>query len=333
MQMKFLCLIALSILLTFNAISQVKVTATLEKNSIVIGQQIKMIVEVEMPVKADVKIRHYIPGDSLADFVEVVEVVSTDSIAKDQKTQLIKQTLLITSFDSGAYMIPPVKVLVNKLYTVYSNSLYLQVMNMYDPRKADTTKLDTTQHRIFSIKDPINTPLTFKEFIQRFWWILVILAIIIGIVALIIYARKRRANAPVRQVYRPKEPAHVSALRKLDDLKAQKLWQQGSYKQFHSQLTEIIRTYIEERFDIPAMERTSAEVLESFNSHAIIDGNAFLMLKQMLITADFVKFAKAVPVADENELSMNNGYDFVLKTKPVFQPATETKVEPEAKQL
>ena len=114
---------------------------------------------------------------------------------------------------------------------------------------------------------------------------------------------------------KPKRPAHEIALETLKKIAEEKLWQQGLYKQYQSSVSDAIRTYIEHRFDINAMEYTTDETLSHLRNN-LVPVEAKEKLRQLLQLADLVKFAKAIPVGTENELSMQQAVDFVMLTKP-----------------
>jgi len=138
---------------------------------------------------------------------------------------------------------------------------------------------------------------------------------IILLILLIYFINRYYKNKPVPPLVEPPPiPAHIIALEKLDKLKAEMLWQNGKLKQYHSQLTDIVRDYIERRFYLPALEQTTEEIIFSFRNVAV-DKESMGKLKQILILADLVKFAKELPLPNENEISMTNAYDFVNGTK------------------
>jgi len=94
------------------------------------------------------------------------------------------------------------------------------------------------------------------------------------------------------------------------------LWQRGQEKEYYTRLTDVVRTYIDERFLINAMEMTTDEILmhiRSINDVDLVLGH----LKQLLTYADYVKFAKYHPLPEENELAIGNSYLFVNQTIPV----------------
>ena len=113
---------------------------------------------------------------------------------------------------------------------------------------------------------------------------------------------------------REKMPEFKQAIKELDEIKQQKLWQQGRSKEYYTLITDTLRKYIEERFGINAMEMTSGEILELIRKNSEAQ-SVYDNLRQILQLADFVKFAKMNPLPDENDLSMMNAYLFVNQTK------------------
>ena len=127
--------------------------------------------------------------------------------------------------------------------------------------------------------------------------------------------RNRQSIIPFKKP-EPKLPPHEQAIKELDDIKQQKLWQQGRSKEYYTLITETLRRYIVERFGINAMEMTSGEILNLIHKEADAD-SVYENLKQIMEVSDFVKFAKLNPLPDENDLSMMNAYLFVNQTKIV----------------
>src|SRR5665647_1644962 len=172
------------------------------------------------------------------------------------------------------------------------------------------------------IKKPYGAPITFKEVAP--WIIGVIL--IAAIVFFILYAiSRRRKNIPLFSLpAKPKLPPHVVALSELDKLKEEQLWQHDKVKDYYTRLTDIIRVYLEERYDVPAMEQTTQEILSDFKGeNSQIKGKLFTGLQKTLDTADLVKFAKYTPLADENHFVMVHAYSLVEETKT--EPAEAVK--------
>jgi len=115
-------------------------------------------------------------------------------------------------------------------------------------------------------------------------------------------------------------------MKELDEIKQQKLWQQGRNKEYYTLLTDTLRKYMVNRFGINAMEMTSGEILELIRLESEAN-SSYNSLKQILELADFVKFAKLHPLPDENELSLMNAYLFVNQTKVVEVASPEESKE------
>jgi hypothetical protein len=129
----------------------------------------------------------------------------------------------------------------------------------------------------------------------------------------------------VPQKYIPKRPAHEIALEDLLKLREEKLWQQGNIKEYHTRVTDIVRTYIERRFKINALEFTTNELMSSLAMKSLND-DLRSKLNFTLTLADMVKFAKGNPLPDEHEQAMSNSIAFIEATKLVAQPAAAKEV-------
>ena len=126
-------------------------------------------------------------------------------------------------------------------------------------------------------------------------------------------------------------PAHEVALSHLDKIKNEKNWQQGRSKEYHTELTDVLREYIERVFDIKSLEMTSEEILEHLKLLKKERNSAYQGLTQILRLADLVKFAKWNATPDEHELSLMNAYLFVNQTKvEELKPLDEIKVDAKA---
>jgi hypothetical protein len=117
---------------------------------------------------------------------------------------------------------------------------------------------------------------------------------------------------------KPEEPPHVIALRELEIIRKEKIWSKGQIKEYHVQITDVVREYIEKRFGVFAVEMTTSEILESFENNELISEADFMKLRQILELADNVKFAKYQALQNENDLSLKNSFDFVENTKEII---------------
>jgi hypothetical protein len=286
---------------------RIKATASIDSTNILLGDQVKLFLEIDHPKTVEVTFPS-VP-DTLIEYIEVLDRSEIDTFETDDETfQKQIQSFLITSFDSGSYRIPPFWFKIDldgRLDSVPSNGVTLNV---------HTIPIDTTRGPT-DIKYPYDAPVTLKEVIPYILGAILILAILF----FIFYAIKRKKNnQPIFVIpKKPKEPAHIIALRELDRIKQEKLWQQGKTKQYYSEVTETLRKYIEDRFDIPAMEQTSDETLDSFKYRRdLLKEKTFENLSRILKLADLVKFAKYRTSPDDDNMTLVNAYFFVNDTKP-----------------
>lgn len=139
------------------------------------------------------------------------------------------------------------------------------------------------------------------------------------IVLVVIYIiRKIKRKEPIFRRNRPVEPAHIIALRELEKLKNDKLWQHEKIKDYYTRLTDILRIYLWNRYAIKTLERTSEEILKSLKQSDFNDDKSFSILQDLFQTSDLVKFAKFKPIPDENEKCLIGAYEFIDRTKLII---------------
>ena len=111
-------------------------------------------------------------------------------------------------------------------------------------------------------------------------------------------------------------PPHVTALNKLNELRDKRLWQQNQFKEYHSELTDVLRDYLEKRYNITAHEQTTDEIMHSLR-YAGLPADDKEKLRQIMVLADLVKFAREKPIPAENEASMEGAVSFVTATQKI----------------
>jgi len=246
--------------------------------------------------------------DTLNKHIEVVKRMPIDTVKLiDKDREKLKQSILISSFDSGTHVIPAFTFTTkqnNMTDSIATKALSLNVMTM---------KIDTTKGPV-DIKLPYEAPMTLKEVTPYILGTMLIAALLFF---LFYYIRWKKKKVPMfTKPEKPKDPAHLIALRELDRIKNQKLWQQDKIKQYYSEVADTVRNYIQNRFGIPAMEQTSAETISVFKlNRELIDSNSLNEIQHILSLADLVKFAKYTPLPDDNNLTLMNAYFFVNQTK------------------
>ncbi|MDH8701691.1 hypothetical protein M2138_001040 [Dysgonomonadaceae bacterium PH5-43] len=280
------------------------IKASIDSTQILIGQQTKLHLEIAANKDANLILPMY--NDTLVTGVEVLEISQPDTIDIGNNRMQIKYDYLITSFDSALYLIPPFKLIALE-DTVLSNDLALKV---------STFPVDVESKNIYDIKDIVTPKFVLKDYLYILWYLLLAILIAAPIIAFIVYRLVNKKEGSL-SFFKKEEiyiPPHIKAIQNLDDVKSRKLWQQGKEKEYYSEISEIMRIYIEERFDVQAMEMTSSQILRSLKGISDID-NSYNKLNQILVLADLVKFAKYRPLPEDNELSMMNAYLFVNETK------------------
>ena len=169
-----------------------------------------------------------------------------------------------------------------------------------------------TSMKIFDIAAPYRAPLTLGEILP---WLLLGLLISVIIWLVIRLIKKIKITKKEKAVPVITEPAHVIALRDLEMLQSEKLWQNGETKKYYIRLTEIIRQYLENRFGVNSLEMTTSETLEAMVRTGFKKDSSYNLLRSVLTGADLVKFAKYKPEPAENDSAFSNSWDFVTATK------------------
>jgi len=291
--------------------------ASLDTSRILLGDQVNLWLELEH--QPGMRMEFPVTGDSIAGKIEVLSASQPDTVKNGGNVWKIRQRLVLTSFDTGSYLIPPF-VFRSPDHT---DSLATRAL----PLKVLGIPIDTAKG-ITDIKLPYQMPITFWEILP---YVLVGLILAFMLFLYIRYLRKKREK-PIEtpKPLLPLVPPHIWALAELDELIREKLWQQGKVKLYYSRLTDIVRRYIELRFKVPALEQTTEEIVRDFTENVIVKDDIIAELSKLLKLADLVKFAKWHPVTEEHEKSQQSAYDFVLRTKPVInlrKPAEENEPE------
>ena len=293
--------------------------AYLDTTDILIGDQINLNLEFDMPL--DYRVLWPFSHDTLTRNVEIVTQTPVDTLINSREnTVSLVQKITITSFDSGYYQLPALRF----RYQPVDDTGFHELSTMPVYLRVHSMEIDTTQS-IMAIKPPLRAPLTFGEIMP---WLLMVLGII-AIAALLVYIiSKKRKKEPIFTIRpRPVLPPHVMAIQGLESLRQKKLWQSGKVKDYYTQLTDIVRIYIEGRFGVAAVEMTSNEIIEGLKRSGT-HREAVEGLRQTLTLADLVKFAKATPLPTENDASMDQCINFVETT----MPAAETDNTPDGKE-
>ena len=275
----------------------------LSRDSILIGDQVQLILDLQMQEGDGFLIAA--PRDPLADGVETIKGMTFDTLSIKKGKVEIQARMTLTSFDSGSYALPPLLAVIQNAQGK-SDSLIYKGPELY----VNTVPVDTATYIIKDIKGQIGYPVTFKEVLP---WILLTLIIAALVYFIIRLVNARRNNMTLFGKPVQKDPAHIVALRDLEKIRKQKLWQNNKSKQFYTAVTDTLRNYISERFSIATLERPSTEMLEELKQQDI-EEKTFDTVSQLFARADLVKFAKYEPTAQENEDTIPDAVQFVNST-------------------
>lgn len=286
--------------LTFS--QQVKCKVSVDSTNYLVGDYINYLVELSAPKNVE----FFFPAikDSLKK-LEFIEQLPLQKKEENGKNSTVYHFIL-AGFDSGNATIPsfqiPYKTNKDTAFSILTTDSINLVIH--------TLAVDTTMEAK-DIKEPIVIPFNWLELLL---WIIAIAAV----VALLYFIYKKfiKRKNQGEEVIEIQRPPYEIALSSLDELEVKKLWQSGKVKEYHTEITEIIRTYFEKRFSFPALELTTDETLELLKTKN--DSSEIISLtKDFLQNADMVKFAKFIPLNEINEAMIKQARQIVTVTIPV----------------
>ena len=293
-----------------NILLAIVVSASIDSTMLFIGDQTPMHLQAVCDPTEQVQMPVY--GETLIPDIEIVERTNVDTTKLSDGRYQLSQTLTLTSFKDSLFYIAPLPF-VSGEDTFWSDPLSLNVIQPFE--------IDSAM-AITDIKPIAKAPIWVWGILR---WIL--LAILLGGLAygsyyLAILIGRHKGVLP-EAPKEPERPAEEVALEKLDKIKEEKIWQAGQTKEYHTQLTDVVREYIGRRFGVSSSEKTSDETLREMKPILKEQKTLYEQLRKMLSLADLVKFAKWTTTPDENELSLRTAYDFVRETTPKEDPVSD----------
>jgi len=291
-------------LLLFSKISaqSISALASVDSRNYLVGDYITYTLE----VRSDKNIQ--IVSPFIRDSLKKVEIIRelVPVISEDNEVKSTTFGFIISYYDSASVNISPIAVRYknpgeSEEKVILSNPVTFTVNKVVVQQQAD----------IKDVKDPIVIPLDWK-----FILLIALIGLILFAAAFYFYRRykKKKAEQPVKKKI-IRILAHTRALTALDTLEREQLWQKGRVKEYHSNITGIIRGYFEERFKLPALELTTTEQIQQLEKVSTSE-NILVETNQFLNNADLVKFAKFIPLPSVNEEMMKQAKDIVNKTIP-----------------
>ena len=296
-------------------------TAHLDTNQITIGDYLNITFNLNAP--KDQQILFPMMDEKFLEQLQTpfdwIANTPIDTLLENNQITL-SQKLTIIVFDSGSYTFPPIPFFnTDSLLVAQSNPLQFHV---------STIAVDTTA-AYKDIKPILKAPFGLHElwlYLKKYGLLILLCLILIGIITYLLVRyfknKKRKQPREAKQIV-PVEEAHIIALRELEQLKEKKLWEAGKVKQYYSELSEIIRVYIENRWQISAMEMVSSEIIVELQKVSIFK-EEIIRIEKMFEMADLVKFAKWNPLPSDHHLAFQFGKQFVENTAKLESNTEET---------
>lgn len=281
----------------------------LDTNALRIGEQtvLHIYFEYQNP-KGDAFIIWPEHGDDLTDKVEIVDkTIDVDRLTDSSTaTYTREQQLLITVFDAGNYLIPAQEIRMgDSVYTTNTDVLLVQTVAI------DTSKGIADIKPIYTVDYPLSE--RSKDWLLENWYWLAIIATLILAFLIYRYIKSRQQEEEIEEVEEI-IPAHIIALGILEKLLRSEEWKSPEKKAYYSELTDTVRSYLENRFEINAMEKTTREIISDLK-YATISEEDKVYLRKILREADMVKFAKFTPGDEDAYAYLHKSIDFVKRTK------------------
>lgn len=285
--------------------------ATIDSSSALIGQPVRLVLQLSQP--RNVSVNWPLIIDSLG-AIEIWKYEQVDTLdVEDESVLLRSQVLYLTSYDSGVYTVPSIE------FRYASGNGMGELVASTDPLQISfqTVPVDTTQE-IRDIRNVEAAPFD----VTIILYAVLAFHLLLLIVALLVWAfgRKNVIHQPVAEAG-IMVPPHIEALEALVQLEEERVWQNGHVKEYYTRMTDILRLYIERRWEFSTVELTSEEIL-SHAAIANIDSGIRNDLDRVLRLADLVKFARWQAIPSENEWSMQLAQKFVRDTAILNHPDT-----------
>lgn len=307
----------LAFVLSFSSFGQDSVAVTLKDSTIRIGEQTVLNLEFYYSTIDTIDIEWPEFDNYISNEIEIIDKSELKTFPLDSTSKynfLKAQSFLVTSFDPNSHVIPSFEF-------THFDSTYLspELAFTVNTVEVDTTKGLTDINPIYEVDYPVTERVS--DFAKNNWyWFLIII-----IIAVIVVLYMKYKNRPVEKKPEPKIiiPAHIKALEVLNELKKNSAWESDNKKQYYSSLTDAVRLYLEDRYKIQALEKTTKEIITELKfTNISVDDKYFL--KEILRQADFVKFAKFTPSSDDGLNALNKSFEFVEKTKEVITEPIKT---------
>ncbi|MCH2489778.1 MAG: DUF4381 family protein [Flavobacteriales bacterium] len=287
-----------------------QVSSSVDSTQIRIGEEIKYAIEVQ----ADTTDLVIFPEGQTFLPLEVIESYKIDT-TYEQATYRLSKKYGLTQFDSGAYTIPKQKIYINE--TLFeTDSILVEVRDV---------PVDTTKQKMFDIKPALPVKEPPFDWLRLLYWLVPVI-LVMGILIYIFFRRKKRKEAEEQQL-----PPYEEAITALHELDNSTLLKENRSKEYYSQLTEIVKRYLDREIDDTAQESTTDELIARLQlhkdaGHFDFDNETIRHLEQILKRADLVKFAKMQQQAVQASADRNTIEEIITDTHEAVPEPTEEEL-------
>ena len=307
MKQRLILSLACCLLVALGARADIVVEASLDSTTILIGEQVGLHAKVTAPKGTRIIFPEY-PDGYLTEGVEVLERSKVDtSVIDDGHRWVLRRDYLLTSFDSALYRLPAVEVTSGSKTFRSSGSLGLKVNSV----AVDTLHPDDLRAPYGPVDIPFQWDGGFVATTLLLW-------VLLAAFAFSLCRLLKREPLKRRITVAPPPPAHQVALNAIAKFKGRTADTEEDLKHYYDELTEVLRTYIKERFGIDALEMTTMQIVDAITQTG--DQTALYELRELLETADLVKFARMEASEVDNDRSLLHAMEYVKQTKPTEAP-------------
>lgn len=276
-----------------------------------IGEQIRFTVEVEADTLAQV----IFPEGQTFSPLETVEAFKTDTTYKADR-MVLQKIYALTQFDSGVYKLPAQRIEIDGL-GFFTDSLRVRVGDV---------PVDTLKQKMYDIKPLMEADRSYAAFLP---WLVFI--VFMAAISFALYWFVIRKKPLTEEEIKAQLPPYDRALLELERLEHSKYLIQDEFKKYYSELTQIVRAYLEEEVHIAALESTTSQLLERLElmrdaGELKLEEETLSQFKRILETADLVKFAKSKPATSAAEQDRMTVKNIVIKTKEAIPEPTEDEL-------
>lgn len=292
--------------------SDSKVSFQIDTTSIKIGEQIQYKITVETD---SLNIVHFPEGQTFSP-LETVEAIMMDTLENNNKV-ILQKVYALTQFDSGAYTIPPQRIAINE-QPFFTDSFQVRVADV---------AVDTTKQKMFDIKPLIEVEKSYA----KIWKVILWIGLGLLIIAALVYWFFLRKKPLTEEEKEALLPPYDRAMLELKRLENSKYLIKDEYKKYYSELTDIVRSYLEEDVHISALESTTGQLIAKLEmlkdaGELKLDDETLVQFQNILQTADLVKFAKSKPSTSIAEKDRTVVEQIVVKTHEALPEPTEEEL-------